>query len=103
LGKTDLFRTHEVPRVKAVLDTMNLYWKSILGNPDLFGNYEVICLDSSNLSKFAKSKLISVFKIWLTLGRMSLLCLLVSRIFSRSTFTLVNFLRKFIRTIFIAL
>ena len=25
LGKTDLFRTHEVPRVKAVLDTMNLY------------------------------------------------------------------------------
>lgn len=25
LGKTDLFRTHEVPRVKAVLDTMALY------------------------------------------------------------------------------
>jgi hypothetical protein len=25
LGKTDLFRTHEVARVKAVLDTMNLY------------------------------------------------------------------------------
>ena len=25
LGKTDLFRTHEVPRVKAVLDTMRVY------------------------------------------------------------------------------
>ena len=25
LGKTDLFRTHEVPRIKAVLDTMRLY------------------------------------------------------------------------------
>ena len=25
LGKTDLFRTHEVPRVKAVLDTLRLY------------------------------------------------------------------------------
>jgi dihydropteroate synthase len=25
LGKTDLFRTHEVPRVKAVLDTMEIY------------------------------------------------------------------------------
>ncbi len=25
LGKTDLFRTHEVPRVKAVLDTMKIY------------------------------------------------------------------------------
>jgi dihydropteroate synthase len=25
LGKTDLFRTHEVPRVKAVLDTMQVY------------------------------------------------------------------------------
>jgi dihydropteroate synthase len=25
LGKTDLFRTHEVPRVKAVLDTMRIY------------------------------------------------------------------------------
>ena len=25
LGKTDLFRTHEVPRVKAVLDTLKLY------------------------------------------------------------------------------
>lgn len=25
LGKTDLFRTHEVPRVKAVLNTMNAY------------------------------------------------------------------------------
>lgn len=25
LGKTDLFRTHEVPRIKAVLDTMNLF------------------------------------------------------------------------------
>jgi dihydropteroate synthase len=25
LGKTDLFRTHEVPRIKAVLDTMNVY------------------------------------------------------------------------------
>ena len=25
LGKTDLFRTHEVPRVKAVLETMKLY------------------------------------------------------------------------------
>jgi dihydropteroate synthase len=25
LGKTDLFRTHEVPRIKAVLDTMGVY------------------------------------------------------------------------------
>jgi dihydropteroate synthase len=25
LGKTDLFRTHEVPRIKAVLDTLKLY------------------------------------------------------------------------------
>ena len=25
LGKTDLFRTHEVPRIKAVLDTMGIY------------------------------------------------------------------------------
>ncbi len=25
LGKTDLFRTHEVPRLKAVLDTMNVF------------------------------------------------------------------------------
>jgi dihydropteroate synthase len=25
LGKTDLFRTHEVPRTKAVLDTLNVY------------------------------------------------------------------------------
>jgi dihydropteroate synthase len=25
LGKTDLFRTHEVPRIKAVLDTMEVY------------------------------------------------------------------------------
>jgi dihydropteroate synthase len=25
LGKTDLFRTHEVPRIKAVLDTMNVF------------------------------------------------------------------------------
>jgi dihydropteroate synthase len=25
LGKTDLFRTHEVPRVKAILDTLRLY------------------------------------------------------------------------------
>ena len=25
LGKTDLFRTHEVPRIKAVLDTMRIY------------------------------------------------------------------------------
>lgn len=25
LGKTDLFRTHEVPRIKAVLDTMRVY------------------------------------------------------------------------------
>src|SRR5438094_3813840 len=25
LGKTDLFRTHEVPRVKAVLETLRLY------------------------------------------------------------------------------
>jgi len=25
LGKTDLFRTHEVPRIKAVLDTMKIY------------------------------------------------------------------------------
>ncbi len=25
LGKTDLFRTHEVPRIKAVLDTLRLY------------------------------------------------------------------------------
>jgi len=24
LGKTDLFRTHEVPRIKAVLDTMRV-------------------------------------------------------------------------------
>jgi dihydropteroate synthase len=26
LGKTDLFRTHEVPRIKAVLDTMKVFW-----------------------------------------------------------------------------
>src|SRR6185369_2171213 len=25
LGKTDLFRTHEVPRIKAVLDTLKIY------------------------------------------------------------------------------
>jgi len=25
LGKTDLFRTHEVPRIKAVLDTMRVF------------------------------------------------------------------------------
>jgi hypothetical protein len=25
LGKTDLFRTHEVPRIKAVLDTLELH------------------------------------------------------------------------------
>jgi dihydropteroate synthase len=25
LGKTDLFRTHEVPRIRAVLDTLRLY------------------------------------------------------------------------------
>jgi dihydropteroate synthase len=25
LGKTDLFRTHEVPRIKAVLDTLSVY------------------------------------------------------------------------------
>jgi dihydropteroate synthase len=25
LGKTDLFRTHEVPRIKAVLDTMKVF------------------------------------------------------------------------------
>jgi dihydropteroate synthase len=25
LGKTDLFRTHEVPRIKAVLDTMKIW------------------------------------------------------------------------------
>jgi dihydropteroate synthase len=25
LGKTDLFRTHEVPRIKAVLDTLKTY------------------------------------------------------------------------------
>jgi dihydropteroate synthase len=25
LGQTDLFRTHEVPRVKAVLETMRIY------------------------------------------------------------------------------
>src|ERR1019366_1255760 len=25
LGKTDLFRTHEVPRIKAVLDTLNIF------------------------------------------------------------------------------
>jgi hypothetical protein len=25
LGKTDCFRTHEVPRVKAVLDTMSVF------------------------------------------------------------------------------
>jgi dihydropteroate synthase len=25
LGKTDLFRTHEVPRIKAVLDTLNVF------------------------------------------------------------------------------
>jgi dihydropteroate synthase len=28
LGKTDLFRTHEVPRIKAVLDTMACYQRS---------------------------------------------------------------------------
>ena len=26
LGQTDLFRTHEVPRVKAVLDTLRSYY-----------------------------------------------------------------------------
>jgi hypothetical protein len=25
LGKTDLFRTHEVPRIKAVLETMKAF------------------------------------------------------------------------------
>jgi hypothetical protein len=25
LGKTDLFRTHEVPRTRAVLETMKVY------------------------------------------------------------------------------
>jgi hypothetical protein len=25
LGKTDLFRTHEVPRIRAVLETMRIY------------------------------------------------------------------------------
>jgi dihydropteroate synthase len=25
LGRTDLFRTHEVPRIKAVLDTMKVF------------------------------------------------------------------------------
>jgi dihydropteroate synthase len=25
LGKTDLFRTHEVPRIKAVLDTLQAF------------------------------------------------------------------------------
>ncbi len=25
LGKTDLFRTHEVPRIKAVLDTLKIF------------------------------------------------------------------------------
>jgi hypothetical protein len=25
LGKTDLFRTHEVPKVRAVLDTLAIY------------------------------------------------------------------------------
>ncbi len=28
LGKTDLFRTHEVPRIKAVLDTLNIFQPS---------------------------------------------------------------------------
>ena len=28
LGKTDLFRTHEVPRIKAVLDTLQAFWVS---------------------------------------------------------------------------
>jgi hypothetical protein len=28
LGKTDLFRTHEVPRIKAVLDTLNVLLKN---------------------------------------------------------------------------
>ena len=31
LGKTDLFRTHEVPRVKAVLDTLKIYCDSTIG------------------------------------------------------------------------
>jgi dihydropteroate synthase len=26
LGKTDLFRTHEVPRIKAVLDALKIFW-----------------------------------------------------------------------------
>jgi dihydropteroate synthase len=30
LGKTDLFRTHEVPRTKAVLDTLQVYSASVL-------------------------------------------------------------------------
>jgi hypothetical protein len=25
LGKTDLFRTHEVPKIRAVLETMNVF------------------------------------------------------------------------------
>jgi hypothetical protein len=25
LGRTDLFRTHEVPRIKAVLDTLKVF------------------------------------------------------------------------------
>jgi hypothetical protein len=25
LGKTDLFRTHEVPKIKAVLDTLKIF------------------------------------------------------------------------------
>jgi hypothetical protein len=28
LGKTDLFRTHEVPRIRAVLETMEVYGSS---------------------------------------------------------------------------
>ena len=31
LGKTDLFRTHEVPRIKAVLDTMKAFYSSPCG------------------------------------------------------------------------
>jgi dihydropteroate synthase len=36
LGKTDLFRTHEVPRIKAVLDTLGVYGRaSSMGTSEL--------------------------------------------------------------------
>jgi hypothetical protein len=31
LGKTDLFRTHEVPKIKAVLNTMAVFEKNPTG------------------------------------------------------------------------